>query len=33
MPVRAITKNYSFSPRDAQANYGDNILGTVLNFV
>lgn len=26
MPVRAITKNYSFSPRDAQANYGDNIL-------
>ena len=26
MPVRAITENYSFSPRDTQANYGDNIL-------
>lgn len=26
MPVRAITENYSFSPMDTQANYGDNIL-------
>ncbi|MBJ9986062.1 phenol hydroxylase [Acinetobacter sp. S40] len=26
MPVRAITENYSFSPKDSQANYGDNIL-------
>ncbi len=26
MPVRAITENYSFAPRDTQANYGDNLL-------
>ncbi|MEG2268750.1 MAG: phenol hydroxylase subunit P4 [Acinetobacter sp.] len=26
MPVRAITDDYSFAPRDTQANYGDNIL-------
>ncbi|WP_114800174.1 phenol hydroxylase subunit P4 [Moraxella canis] len=26
MPVKAINDNYRFTPRDTQANYGDNLL-------